>query len=182
MPAASLSYRRVLRIGGSMPKHHGSTETVEKTNAMRILDAAGVSYRVHPYEENQSLTGVEVARLIGHDPDSFFKTLVTRAKDGSCFVFMVPVACELDLKKAVRAAGEKSLSMLKARDLLPTTGYVHGGCSPIGMKKAFPTFIDETAELYDVIACSAGRIGCAMDIRFDDLRRMTGVSAYDITA
>lgn len=109
-----------------------------KTNVMRVLDSKKLAYNHYAYD-NSTVNGVEVARLLGQDPDRVFKTLVTRGKSGGFFVFMVPVAEELDLKKAARACGEKAVEMLPQKELLPRTGYVHGGCSPIGMKKQFPT-------------------------------------------
>ena len=111
----------------------------------------------------------------------FWKTLVTQGKSGQRFVFMIPVACELDLKKAARAAGEKSIAMVKSRDLLGLTGYIHGGCSPVGMKKPFPTFIDETAELYDRIMFSGGRIGCQIQTPLSELQRVVPVECVDLT-
>ena len=110
-----------------------------------------------------------------------FKTLVTEAKSGQHYVFMVPVACELDLKKAAAAVGEKAIAMIKARDLLPLTGYVHGGCSPIGMKSPYPTAIDETAQLYDAIMFSGGRIGCQVEMSPDDLAKLVDLKLADLT-
>lgn len=152
----------------------------QKTNALRMLDAAGVEHVVHQVDATGEDSGVDVARKAGQDPDHVFKTLVTQGKSGQHLVFMVPVAQELDLKKAAAAAGEKSLAMVKARELFDTTGYVHGGCSPLGMKKAFPTFIDETAVLFDTIVFSAGRIGMQIEMRLDDLVAMTGLGIVDI--
>ena len=120
-----------------MPKDHD-----RKTNALRELDAAGVPYEARFFTCPEALSGVEVASLLDLDPDRVFKTLVTQAKSGGHYVFMIPVACELDLKKAAAAVGEKAVAMLPARELLPLTGYVHGGCSPIGMRRPFPTAID----------------------------------------
>ena len=158
-----------------MASHEG------KTNAMRILDSNGVDYVVHTVEADTTTTGVEVARLAGEDPDCVFKTLVTVGKSGEHYVFMIPVACELDLKKAAAAAQEKSVAMIKARELLGPTGYVHGGCSPLGMKKQFATFIDETCELGDTIFFSAGRIGMQVELAVDDLQRATGCAFADLT-
>ena len=121
-------------------------DKVQKTNALREIEAAGIEHRFITFECEEALSGADVAAKLGEDPDHVFKTLVTEAKSGQHYVFMVPVACELDLKKAAAAVGEKAVSMIKARDLLPLTGYVHGGCSPIGMKTPFPTAIDETAQ------------------------------------
>ena len=153
----------------------------DKTNAMRMLDAAGVSYQVHWYEGDGTQNGAEIAALVGTDPDSSFKTLVTVAKSGEHYVFMVPVEAELDLKKAAAAAGEKSVSMCKSKELLPLTGYVHGGCSPLGMKKQFVTFIDEVATLFDRVTCSGGRIGCMIEVGLDDLLQVADVRVADIT-
>ena len=119
-----------------------------KTNVMRVLDSKKLAYNHYTYD-NSTVNGVEVAQLLGQEPDRVFKTLVTRGKSGGFFVFMVPVAEELDLKKAARACGEKAVEMLPQKELLPRTGYVHGGCSPIGMKKQFPTYIHQTAAEYD---------------------------------
>ena len=154
-----------------------------KTNAARVLDAAGLAYEFRTFEcADEVPSGVEVARMLGLDPDQVFKTLVTVGKTGSNFVFMIPVASELDLKKAARAVGEKSIAMIKSRELLPLTGYVHGGCSPIGMKKPFPTVVDETAQLYDTIYFSAGRIGCQIEMSSDDLGKAIDLSYADLTA
>ncbi len=142
--------------------HRKRDEAFAKTNAMRELEGAHVAFELHTYEvedETSVNLGVRVAQATGIDPDSAFKTLVCVSPRKTYAVFCIPVACELDLKKAARAAGEKSLSMLNWRELPAVTGYVRGGCSPVGMKKAFPTFIDETAQLFDRIAVSGGRIG-----------------------
>lgn len=152
-----------------------------KTNAIRALDTAGVPYTTHFFENAEGRSGVEVAHLAGLDPDRVFKTLVTQGKSGEHYVFMIPVACELDLKKAARAVGEKAISMIKARELLPLTGYIHGGCSPIGMKKSFMTVIDETAFLHEHIAFSGGRIGCQIDMAPDDLARVASLQVADLT-
>ena len=152
-----------------------------KTNALRELDAAGLPYEARFFDCPEALSGVEVARLLGLDQDRVFKTLVTQGRSGAHYVFMIPVACELDLKKAAAAAGEKAVAMVKSRELLPLTGYVHGGCSPIGMKRAFPTAIDETAELYDRIAFSGGRLGCQVEMAPDDLARIVPLKRADLT-
>lgn len=119
---------------------------------------------------------------MGQDPDRVFKTLVTVGKSGEHYVFVIPVVFELDLKKAASAVGEKSVAMVKSKELLPLTGYVHGGCSPIGMKKRFVTVIDETATLFDSIMCSGGRIGCQLELSVDDLRRAADARIADVTA
>ena len=153
-----------------------------KTNAMRILDGAQLPYQTHVLDADGTDTGVDIATKAGEDPDHVFKTLVTVAKSGQHYVFMVPVAAELDLKKAARAAGEKSIAMVKARELFDLTGYVHGGCSPLGMKKAFPTFIDETCVLFDTILFSGGRIGLQIEMSFDDLLCVMEINPVDLTA
>ena len=153
----------------------------KKTNAIRELDAAKLPYKARFFEGTEALSGVEVARKLGLDQDRVFKTLVTRGKSGTYRVFMIPVACELDLKKAASAAGEKAVAMIKSKELLPLTGYVHGGCSPIGMKKPFPTYIDETAELYESIYFSGGRIGCQLEMALEDLRAIVPVETADLT-
>lgn len=154
----------------------------DKTNAMRLLDAHGVEYVCRFYDDDLALSGVEVARTLGQDPDCVFKTLVTVGKSGEHYVFMIPVACELNLKKAAAVVGEKSVAMVKSKELLPLTGYVHGGCSPIGMKKKFVTCIDETATLFDRIMCSGGRIGCQLELDVDDLIKTVDAKVGDLTA
>ena len=159
-----------------MPKDHD-----RKTNALRELDAAGVLYEARFFACPEALSGVEVASLLDLDPDRVFKTLVTQAKSGEHYVFMIPVACELDLKKAAAAVGEKAVAMLPARELLPLTGYVHGGCSPIGMRRPFPTAIDETADLFERIAFSGGGVGCQVEMAPDDLARIVPLVRADLT-
>ncbi|MDO4493141.1 MAG: Cys-tRNA(Pro) deacylase [Clostridia bacterium] len=136
---------------------------MEKTNVMRLLDAAAIPYEAHAYDAEVT-DGEQVAALVGKDADSVFKTLVTIGASGAHYVFVVPVNCTLDLKKAARAAKEKSIRMIPQKDLLPLTGYVHGGCSPIGMKKQFPTFLNDTAELFDAICFSAGKRGMQVEL------------------
>ena len=159
-----------------------SKQKETKTNAMREIEAAGVPFESHLFPCEKALSGVEVANLLGQDPDQTFKTLVTVAKSGEHYVFMVPVEGELNLKKAASAAGEKSIAMIKSRELLPLTGYIHGGCSPLGMKKVFPTFIDETAILFDTIMYSGGRRGCQICSSLADLQKLVDVQTADITA
>lgn len=153
-----------------------------KTNAMRVLDAAGATYEARFFDCPQAISGVEVAAKLGLDPDRVFKTLVTQGKSGEHYVFMVPVAEELDLRRAADAVGEKSVHMIKSKELLPLTGYVHGGCSPIGMKKQFATAIDETAELFDRIVFSGGRIGCQVELAPDVLASIVPLKFADLTA
>ena len=152
----------------------------EKTNVCRVLDAKKISYELHTYEPDASLSGAEIAGILGEDTEKVFKTLVTRGKTGAYYVFVVPVEAELDLKKAAKAAGEKAVSMIKQKELLPRTGYVHGGCSPIGMKKQFPTFIHETAETFEKIFVSAGKVGFQIEISPKDLMSIAGCKAADI--
>ena len=155
----------------------------EKTNAMRILEAAGVAYVGHTYDAGEGAPGgLEVAAALGQDPDRVFKTLVTAGHTGEHYVFLVSVSGGLDLKKAARAVGEKSIAMIHQKELLPLTGYVHGGCSPIGMKKAFPTVIDETAQLYDTIMFSGGRIGFQVEVAPEDLPRALAFTFADISS
>lgn len=155
-------------------------EQNKKTNAVRELEAAGVPFEFHTFETDGSLSGVEVATLLGEDPDHVFKTLVTVGKSGEHYVFMIPVAQELDLKKAARAVGEKSIAMIKSRELLPLTGYIHGGCSPLGMKKLFTTSIDETSILFDTIIFSAGRIGAQIETSLAGLQQVIPVQVVDL--
>ena len=154
----------------------------EKTNVMRILDQRGIPYTPHTYDhENGAVDGVTVARSLGQDPERVFKTLVTQGASGGYYVFDIPVTDTLDLKKAAKAVGEKSIAMLHSRELLPLTGYVHGGCSPIGMKKQFPTVFHETAEILDTIMVSAGKIGFQVELSPADLIELVGGSTEDVT-
>ena len=153
----------------------------EKTNVMRILDSKKISYDSHCYVNTPTTNGVEVAEILGQNPADVFKTLVTTSKSGTNYVFVIPVEEELDLKKTAKAAGEKSVEMLKSKELLPLTGYVHGGCSPIGMKKAFKTFIDISAESRDKIIFSAGKIGYQVEIRLSELSKVLEFSLEDLT-
>ena len=130
----------------------------EKTNAMRVLDQKGIFYKIHSYVNTNAISGIDVANVLQENPNVVFKTLVTESKTGNYYVFLVPVNKELDLKKAAKTVGEKSISMLKQSKLLPLTGYIHGGCSPIGMKKLFKTVIDISANDYDKIIFSGGKI------------------------
>ena len=155
----------------------------EKTNVMRVLDQKNIPYPPHgyPHGDGEAPDGVTVARSLGQDPERVFKTLVTRGASGGYYVFDIPVADTLDLKKAAKAVGEKSIAMLHSRDLLPLTGYVHGGCSPIGMKKQFPTVFHETAEILDTIMVSAGKIGFQVELSPADLIELVGGSTEDVT-
>lgn len=151
-----------------------------KTNVMRILDKNRIVYKSHCYENSGAISGTEVAKALGEDPEQVFKTLVTKGKSGEFFVFMIPVKEELDLKKAAAAVNEKSIEMIKQKDLLKTTGYIHGGCSPIGMKKQFKTAIHSTAERFETIIFSAGKIGWQVELSLDSLRKVIDVNAADI--
>ncbi len=151
-----------------------------KTNVMRVLDSLGISYESHFYEEDASLSGVDVAAILGEDADHVFKTLVTQGKSGQFYVFVIPVKEELDLKKAARASGEKAIVMIKQKELLPLTGYIHGGCSPIGMKKQFPGFLDETAELFDTVCVSAGKVGAQVELSPQELIRAAELTLADL--
>ena len=152
----------------------------DKTNVMRLLDSKKLPYVSHSYDPELT-DAVQVARSLGQEPEQVFKTLVTVGASGEHYVFMVPAAAELDLKKAAKAAGEKSVQMILQRELLPLTGYIHGGCSPIGMKKPFSTFMDETALLYDTIFFSGGRVGHQVQMNPEDLQKMLPVEPADLT-
>ncbi len=151
----------------------------DKTNVMRLLDAAKIDYNAHYYKPDPAMTGEQIAEILGEDADQVFKTLVTRGKSGSYYVFVIPVAAGLNLKKAAKVSGEKAVSMIKQKELLPLTGYVHGGCSPIGMKKPFPTWMHETAEGQRVFV-SAGKVGAQIDLDYSDLAEMTGCQLADL--
>ena len=156
----------------------------EKTNVMRILDQKKIPYTPHayPHGKDEAPDGVSVARSLGLDPARVFKTLVTKGASGGYYVFDIPVAATLDLKKAAKAVGEKSIAMLPSKELLPLTGYVHGGCSPIGMKKQFPTVFHETALDQETIFVSAGKIGFQVELSPADLMQLVRGRAADVTA
>ena len=156
-------------------------DTARKTNALRAVEAAGLPHRFIAFDCPEAISATEVAARLGQNPDRVFKTLVTRSRAGEPLVFMIPAACGLDLKKAAAAAGAKSVDMLKSRDLFPLTGYVHGGCSPIGMKTLFRTFVDETALLHETILFSGGRIGCQLEMSPPDLARLIPLTFADLT-
>ncbi len=155
-------------------------KATDKTNVMRILDQKKISYTSHSYEQDPSMSGEEIAAILNEDAVKVFKTLVTQGKTGTYFVFVVPVKEELDLKKAAKVSGEKSISMIKQKELLPLTGYVHGGCSPIGMKKPFKTFIHESALENDRIFVSAGKLGFQIELMPQDLISVAGCEPADI--
>ncbi len=152
----------------------------EKTNACRLLDREKIPYTLRLYDPEAGTDGESVARQLGQDPARVFKTLVARGASGGLYVFDIPVAESLDLKKAAKAAGEKSVAMIHQKELLPLTGYVHGGCSPVGMKKPFPTVFDETALLFDTIFVSAGRIGAQLEAAPAALLGLLGAETADI--
>lgn len=152
----------------------------EKTNVCRVLEQKKITFTEHIYNPDDGISGIEVAASLGQDVEKVFKTLVTMGASKKYYVFMVPVAEELNLKKAAKAAGEKSIEMIKSKDLLPLTGYVHGGCSPIGMKKQFPTFIDSAAKSHPTICFSGGKIGFQIEMSLDDLMRVIPIVVEDI--
>ena len=156
--------------------------SADKTNVMRSLDRKKIKYKVHEYKESGAVSGVEVAAALGQDPKRAFKTLVTIGKSGNHYVFMVPVAEELDLKKAAKCVGEKNIEMIKSKELLPLTGYMHGGCSPVGMKKFFRTVIDKSVlDIEDTIFFSAGKIGFQIETDYSILKKVIKIEEDDIT-
>ena len=152
----------------------------EKTNVMRLLDSRKIPYTSHTFAPDGTLTGEEIAGLLGEDREKVFKTLVTRGRTGEYYVFVIPVTEELDLKKAAKAAGEKAVAMIRQKELLPLTGYIHGGCSPVGMKKSFPTFLHETAMELETICVSAGRVGAQIELAPRDLAKVVRFTAADL--
>ena len=152
----------------------------EKTNVMRVLDQKKIPYTAHSYPTDGAIDGVSVANMLGQDIECVFKTLVAKGASGGYYVFDIPVAETLDLKKAAKAVGEKSIAMLPQKELLPLTGYVHGGCSPVGMKKQFPTVFHETVEIIDTIMVSAGKIGCQVQCEPAALMELLDARAADI--
>ncbi len=153
----------------------------EKTNVMRLLDSKKIPYTVHYYGDTDAVSGTEVAAVLGEAPEKVFKTLVTIGRSKQHYVFIIPVREELDLKKAAAASGEKSIEMIKAKELLPLTGYIHGGCSPMGMKKQFPSFMDDSALLLDTVCVSAGKIGFQVELSPDSLSAMIPLRFAELT-
>ena len=154
----------------------------EKTNVMRILDQRRVAYTPHAYPVGQTVPdGVSVASMMGRDPAAVFKTLVCRGAGGGHYVFDIPVSATLDLKKAAKAVGEKSVAMTRQKELLGLTGYVHGGCSPVGMKKPFPTVFHESVTALDTVTVSAGKVGRQIECRSADLLALIHAKTADIT-
>ena len=152
-------------------------KNIKKTNVMRILDQNKISYISHDYTDTGVISGMDVATVLKQNPNQVFKTLVTVGSSKTNYVFLVPVNKELHLKKASQAVGEKSIEMIKSKELLPLTGYVHGGCSPLGMKKQFKTVIDLSAEMFDIIVFSGGKIGYQVEVALEDLKK---VLAFDL--
>lgn len=155
-------------------------EKTEKTNVMRLLEQKGIPYTPHDYRASGAVGGTEVAAALGEDPARVFKTLVTVGASGGYYVFVIPVAEELDLKKAAKAVGEKSIAMLPQKELLPLTGYIHGGCSPIGMKKPFPTVLHQSAAERESIYVSAGKVGFQVEVAPADLQKMLPMRLADV--
>ncbi len=155
-------------------------KNIEKTNVMRILDQKKIAYQNYCYADTDAISGVEVATVLNQNPDRVFKTLVTRGASKNYYVFLVPVEKELDLKKAAKSVSEKSIEMIKSKELLPLTGYIHGGCSPIGMKKQFKTVVHSSAQNFDTILFSAGKIGYQVELSLNDLEKVITFSLFDI--
>ena len=151
-----------------------------KTNVMRELDKLKINYNHYCYANTDAISGIEVASVLNQNPEMVFKTLVTVGKSKKYYVFMLPVAKELDLKKAAKAVGEKSVEIIKSKELLPLTGYIYGSCSPIGMKKFFTTTIDTSAKNFDTIIFSAGKIGYQVELSLDNLSKVIKFTLADI--
>lgn len=153
----------------------------DKTNVMRIFDKNKIDYESHYYADTEAISGMEVADVLHQNPDQVFKTLVTVGSSKNHYVFLVPVNRELNLKKAAKAVNEKSIGMIKAKELLPLTGYIHGGCSPIGMKKQFVTVIDSSAAGFETILFSGGRIGYQVETSLEELKKLIKFEMSDIS-
>ena len=154
--------------------------TNDKTNVMRVLDQAKLEYKAYAFDTETAPSAMQVANILNIDPARVFKTLVTVGKSGNHYVFVIPAPCELDLKKAAAAVHEKNIEMIKSKELLPLTGYIHGGCSPIAMKKFLKTTIDESCILYDTIVFSAGKIGRQVEMSYEDLHRIIEFDLADL--
>lgn len=154
---------------------------MKKTNAVRILDSKKIKYDLVEYSTDGGISGTDVAKKTGEDPLRVYKTLVTESKEKNYYVFVIPVEKELNLKKAARVVGSKKIDMIAQRDLLPLTGYIHGGCSPIGMKKLFPTFIDESAKDLSYIFVSGGKVGIQVKINPLSLADLIEAKLSDLT-
>lgn len=153
----------------------------EKTNVMRILDNKKIPYTSHYYGDTDAISGTEVAKALNQNPEAVFKTLVTVGKSKTNYVFVIPVEKELNLKKAAKAVGEKSIEMIKSKELLPLTGYIHGGCSPIGMKKFFQTTMDASVKNVETFCVSGGKIGYQIELKLADLEKVIRVQVAEIT-
>ena len=161
--------RNVVKLGAEVRKL-----SHVKTNAMRILDQQNVDYEMLSYDSSDGrIDGISVAEKIGRDPEGVYKTLVAQGNSRRLYVFIIPVKEELDLKKAARVTGEKKIEMIAVKDILVLTGYQRGGCSPVGMKKSYPTYVDESVVLLEKIVCSGGRIGAQMELAVDGLVKVT---------
>ena len=153
---------------------------MEKTNVMRVLESKKIKYEAYDYSETGCTVGEEIARMLGQNPLQVFKTLVTVGKTGKNYVFSIPVCGELDLKKAAKAVGEKSIEMIKQKELLPLTGYIHGGCSPIGMKKSFPTVFHEEIKEFETVIFSAGKVGFQVQVAVSELNKVIRYETADV--
>ena len=158
------------------------SKSKDKTNVLRILNSKKIDYKFYGYEADATLTGADVAHILNKPENTVFKTLVTVGKSGEHYIFVIPVNKELNLKKASKAVSEKNISMVKSKDLLALTGYIHGGCSPIGMKKPFKTIFHDTVNELDTITFSAGKIGCQVELRTQDLTKAIDFSMANICA
>lgn len=152
----------------------------DKTNAIRLLEQKKVEFTVHNYIGTGAVGGMEIVDVLNENPDQVFKTLVTVGKTGQHYVYLVPVNCELDLKKAAKAVGEKYIEMVKSSELLGLTGYIHGGCSPIGMKKFFKTTVHESAQNFDKIMFSGGKIGLQIETTLENLKKVIPLTLYNL--
>lgn len=155
-------------------------KAIQKTNVMRVLDQKKVPYEMYTYADTEAISGVEVAAVLGQNPNQVFKTLVTVGASKKNYVFVIPVCAELNLKKAAKAVGEKSIEMIKSKELLPLTGYIHGGCSPIGMKKQFKTFIHESAKDLDTFCISAGHVGNQIQVSVSEVVNLVRAEFADL--
>ena len=154
---------------------------MEKTNVMRILEQKKIKYNEYFYGDTDAISGVDVARVLNEDPNKVFKTLVTTDGNNRFYVFVIPVNATLDVKKVAKIVGKKSIDMIKQKDLEPLTGYIHGGCSPIGMKKKFPTYLDKTVENFSEIFVSGGRVGLQIKIKKEDLIKLVDAKIDELT-
>ena len=168
-------------VGEKKRSDEKMSHSAEKTNAMRIMEQKKAKYVFHDYTASGAVAGEDVAAAMGQSPDRVFKTLVTVGMSGKNYVFVVPVCKELDLKKAAKTVGEKWVEMIKSKELLPLTGYVHGGCSPVGMKKLFRTVIDVSAESKETVCFSGGKIGYQMEAPLSELEKVIPIELADIT-